>query len=142
MVKNNVIKKQIVFYLWLGLIFLLLWTWHDMTSFDATLLHSLLNNAWRIPFVMIVNFLFLEYTIPFVLQKRYYVLYNVLLGIVTLWLFMILWSFGLYGWRGIGVALHVYTPLGPYGKPANVITAQMAFSASSVIFFGLIRHAY
>ena len=142
MAKNQIIKKQIIFYMWLGLIYLLLWTWHDITSFDATILQAFLNNVWRIPYVLVVNFMFLEYTVPFVLQKRAYILYNILLGIVALWFYALLWSFGLYGWRGFGVGLHIYTPLGPRGIRANVISSQMAFSVGAVIFCGVIRHAY
>ena len=142
--------KRIKLYLWLGPIYAALWIWKKPAGFDATFLQLFANSFWRILFVIVVNYIFFEYTIPFVLQKRKYIIYNILLGIFLLWIHLMLWSYGLYAWRTLGVALNIYTGyIAPEyrDKPLHeqrdvVITTQMAFSAGAVVFFGVIRHVY
>ncbi len=134
--------KRFVFYLWLGLPYLFLSVWHDISNFEATFLQVLLNNFWRIVYIIVVNFIFFEYVVSFVLRKRWSIVFNILLGIVSLFVFMIIWSYGLYVWRSLGVALHIYTPLGPPAGVKALLAAQMAFSTGSIFFFGIIRHIY
>ncbi len=134
--------KRFIFYLWLGLPFVLLWAWHDITSFEATFLQALLNNFWRVIYIIVVNFIFFEYVVSFVLRKKQSIVFNILLCIVSLFVFMIIWSYGLYVWRSLGVALHIYTPLGPRSEIKTLLASQMAFSAGSIFFFGIIRHIY
>ena len=134
--------KRFGFYLLLGLAYILLWMWHDTSTFEATFLQAVLNNVWRVVYIVVLNFIFLEYTVPFVLHKRKYILFNILLGIVALWVHLMFWSYGLYAWRLLGVKLHIYTPLGVPSGPNVLVTSQMAFSAGSIFFFGIIRHIY
>src|SRR5436190_13108940 len=103
--------QRFKFYLWVGLAFSLLYLWHDSTNYNATFLQLVANNVWRTTYIIAVNFIFYEYTVPFVLKKRRYIIYNVLLAILLLLVYMMLWSFGLYAWRLLGTALHIYTPL-------------------------------
>ncbi|TMI85908.1 MAG: histidine kinase [Bacteroidetes bacterium] len=134
--------KRFVFYLWVALPYVLLWSWHDTANFKAAFGQTLLNNLWRTVYIIVVNYLFFEHAVTFVLRKRRYIIYNVLLAIPTLWVFMMIWSFGLYAWRLLGVALSIYAPLGPPVTRAEYIETQMAFSMASVFFFGGIRHIY
>lgn len=78
--------KLVRFYLWLGLIYLLLITWHETGSFHANFFLVLLNNVWRAAFIVVVNFVFFEYTVSFVLCKRQFIVSNILLGIFLLWI--------------------------------------------------------
>ena len=134
--------KRFVFYLWVAIPYLLLWAWHDMSQFNATFLQTFLNNLWRTVYIVVVNYLFFEHAVSFVLRKRRYIIFNVLLAIPTLWVFMMIWSFGLYAWRLLGVAFSIYTPLGVPVTAEKYVETQMAFSAASVFFFGGIRHIY
>lgn len=132
--------KLVTFYLWLALAFCILWTLHDLSTFPFSFFEALLNNIWRVVLIIVLDFLFFEYTIPFVITRRKYVVYNILVAIPALFLYMMLWSFGLAGWRRLGIELNVYTPY--VIKGASVLEAQMAFSVSSVFFIGIIRHIY
>ena len=76
--------KRFIFYLWVVLPYLFLWVSHDVHTYKVTLLAAMLNNVWRAMYVVVVNFIFFEYVIPFVLRKRQYVVYNVLLGMMWL----------------------------------------------------------
>ena len=135
-------KKNFLLYLLLGMPYVLLWMWHDTSTYDVSFVGALLNNIWRIAFVIAINFTFFEYTIPFVLQKRKYALYNIVIAIPALFIYMMLWSYGLYAWRMLGVNLNIYTHLGKPGPVSVLISSQMAFSMGSVFFFGTIRHIY
>jgi LytS/YehU family sensor histidine kinase len=55
---------------------------------------------------------------------------------------MIIYSYGSYLWRGIGIGLHIYTPYGVYKTLSLLLQDQMAYSMGSVFFFGVIRHIY
>jgi two-component system, LytTR family, sensor kinase len=142
MMKIAIDIKRFKFYLWLGLAYLLLWMWHDMGNFQATFLQGFLNNVWRGVYIVVINFVCFEYTVPFVLRKRKYILSNILLGIVALWVYIMLWSYGLYAWRLLGIQLHIYTPLGTPSTEARLVEAQMSFSTGSIFFFAIIRHIY
>jgi len=134
--------KRLIFYLWIGLTYMSLQVWHDLSNFETTFLQALLNNVWRSVYIIVVNFIFFEYVVSFALKKRRFIIFNVFLGILLLWIFMIIWSYGLYVWRSLGVALHIYTPLGPPADLKTLLASQMAFSAGSIFFFGIIRHIY
>ena len=140
--KQSIDIKLVKVYLWIGAPYIFLWIWHDLTSFEATFLQAFLNNIWRTIFIVVVNFIFFEYVVSFVFRKRSYIILNILLGILMLWIFIMLWSYGLYAWRLLGVAMHIYTPFGLPATTATLLSAQMAFSTGSVFFFGIIRHIY
>jgi len=134
--------KRFIFYCWIGLPCMFLWVWHDLSTFDASFLQALLNSFWRIVYIIVINFIFFEYTLPSITRKRRYVVYNIFLGLVLFFVFMIVWSYGLYTWRSLGVALHIYTPLGETGALKKVLASQMAFSMGSLFFFVITRHTY
>jgi len=134
--------KRFVFYLWVVLPYLFLWVSHDVHTYKVTLLAAMLNNVWRAMYIVVVNFVFFEYVLSFVIRRRRYIVYNISLGIVLLFVFMIIWSYGLYNWRSLGVALNIYTPLGETGSAKKLLASQMAFSAGSIFFFAIIRHTY
>jgi two-component system, LytTR family, sensor kinase len=133
--------KLVVFYLWVALAFICLWTLHDLSTFPLTAFQAFLNNVWRIIYAIVFNFIFFEYTIPFVTRKRKYIIYNILLAIPALFIHMIFWSFGLAEWRSLGIDLNIYTPFIEKNSPP-IVEVQMGYSASSVFFFGVIRHIY
>ena len=135
-------KKKIILFLWLGLAYFLLRLLFNAHQFPGNFFPLVANNLWRIAYIIVVNFLFFEYTVPFVLRKRKYIVYNILLGIVSLWLYIMLWSFVAYAWRAIGISLNIYTPLTIYDSMEHGLEAQMAYSMGAVFFFGIIRHLY
>jgi len=135
-------RKKFVFYLWVGLAYSLLWLFSNTHKYPGNFSPLLFNNVWRVVYIIILNFIFFEYTVPVVLGKKKYILYNIILAIVFLWIFLMLWSFGLYIWRSIGIGLHIYTALIKYDPIEQKLEAQMAYSAGSVFFFGLARHIY
>jgi len=139
----SVNKKKVAFYLWVGLAYMMLWTLTNISKYSNSILPFVINNIWRVIYIIVLNFIFFEYVVPWVLGKKKYIFYNILLGILFLWIFMMLWSYGLYAWRMFGKALGVYsTILIRYDSRSHEIESQMGYSIGSVFFFGIIRHIY
>src|SRR5688572_25926782 len=141
--KTAIDIKRVKLYLWIGLAYLLVWLLRDLITEPNTFFpERFINNIWRTVYIVVVNYIFFEYTVPFVLLKRKYIIYNILLGILALWVHLMLWSYGLYAWRLLGIQLHVYTALTTFTSLDHALETQMAYSAGSVFFFGIIRHIY
>lgn len=65
-----------------------------------------------------------------------------LLGLFLIWVHLMLYSFGLYAWRNLGIQLHIYTTLTTFSSVNKAVQSQMSYSAGSIFFFGLIKHIY
>ena len=139
---KSIDRKKIFFYLLVAFAFLSIWVLGHSSKYRDQFTELLLNNIWRIAYVTVVNFTFFELAVPFVLKKRRYIIYNILLALLILWLYMMLWSYGLYAWRLIGIGVHVYSRIIIYDSLDEEVEGQMGFSMASVFFFGIIRHIY
>jgi sensor histidine kinase YesM len=135
-------KNKIKFYLWLGLAYLSFWLLHNLVTYYDTFWVRFVNDIWRVVYIVVLNYIFFEYTIPFVLRKRKYILYNVLSGLLFLWVHLMFWSYGLYAWRAMGIGLGIYTELTKFETIDKGVEHHMGYSVGSVFFFGIIRHIY
>ncbi|MFL5786767.1 MAG: sensor histidine kinase [Flavisolibacter sp.] len=140
--KNSIYKKRIILYLWISFSFLMLWLISDLISNTDTFVPRAFNNIWRVLYVTFLNFVLFEYALPFIRRKRKWVVYNILIGILLLWVIMMLYSFGAYLWRLIGIGLHIYTPLITYTNTGKAVENSFAYSVSSICFFGVTSHIY
>ncbi|HJY64862.1 MAG TPA: histidine kinase [Ignavibacteria bacterium] len=140
--KVSIDKKRIKFYLWTGLAYLLLWMLSELANNPETFFERAVNNTWRAGYIVVLNFILFEYTLPFISRKRRTILYNILAAIPIIFIHLMLYSWGLYAWRLIGIGLHIYTPLVSFGSTEHGVTEQMSYSMMSVFFFGIIRHIY
>lgn len=135
--------KKIIFYLVLAFVFLTFWVLSNYQEYREQFSQFLMNNIWRVVYVTVINFTFFELAVPFVLKKRRFIIYNILLGLLILWVYMMLWSYGIHAWRLIGTGLQIYSrELIVYESTDKELQGQMAFSMASVFFFGIIRHIY
>ena len=134
--------KKLKFYLWVSLAYLSFWLIHNLVSYQETFWPRSLNDIWRVIYILVVNFIFFEYTMPYVLRKRKYLLYNFLLALLLLWIHLMFWSYGLYAWRAFGIVLNIYTELTKFDSVEKGVEHHMGYSVGSVFFFGIIRHIY
>src|ERR1041385_3721898 len=140
--KMSTDKKRFKFYLWVGLAYLILAFLSSHGEFPGKFPQLFVNNIWAVIYVVVLNFLLFEYTVPYVLRKRRTVIYNILLGILLLQVFLMLASFGSYLWRSLGIELHIYTALKVYPSLDELLQNQMGYSTGSVVVFGVSRHVY
>lgn len=127
-------KRLVKLYLWLGLCFFVLGTFYTLHIYPDKFFLSMFNNLWNVVYLIPLNFIFFEYTIPFILRKRKTIIYNILPGILLLWVHMMLWSYGSYAWRQLGIQLHTYTELKVFPELDLLLQNRMAFSTGSVFF--------
>lgn len=142
--------KGLQFYLWVGAIWLLLWIFNASLDNSETVVRQSLNETWRVIFIIAVNYIFFEYSLPFILKKRGRILFNILSGILLISIQFILVSFGLYVWKYLGMQLHIFTslrqvPLIPDSLYKRIIVEvfyQAQGGVSSLFFFGISKLFY
>src|SRR4051794_30380140 len=135
-------KKLVRFYLWVGFAFCLLSFFHATGAQFDRFFPLLFNNIWACLYLVIINFILFEYTVPFIIGKKASIVLNILFGLLLTFVHMLLYSYGSYVWRQLGIQLHVYTPLKDYPSFKQLIENQMGYSTGSVFFFGITRHIY
>ncbi len=134
--------NRLKFYIWVGAVYFLLWLIIDTASSGAAFFPVLINSVWLIIYLIALNFIFFEYTLPWLRKKRKYVLVTVLLSIVCAWMLLMLCTAGFFAWRGIGLLLGLYTPLQSFSSIEKGMTYFAPHGIFSVFFFGALRHAY
>jgi two-component system LytT family sensor kinase len=134
--------KLVKFYLWVGVGYFILSVLTTLGSYPGRFFSVVFNNMWGVGYLIPLNFILFEYTIPFVLRKRKTIIYNILLAIFLLFVHLILYSYGSYVWRLLGIQLHVYTPLKTFSSLGHAYQNQMGYSVGSIFFFGIIRNIY
>lgn len=142
--------KHFIFYVWVGLAWLLLWIFITATGHTETFVQQSLNEIWRVLYIVPVSFIFFEYSLPLIRKKRSHILFNLVAGIVLIMFHLILVSFGLYAWRLLGIQLHVYTvlryvtliPDSAYHRMMEEVTYQAQGGVGSIFFFGFAKLIY
>src|SRR5215831_697097 len=109
--KKSINIKLVKLYLWVGLGYSFLGLLSDLGDYPGKFFPLVFNHIWGVAYAIVLNFILFEYTVPFVLRKRKIVIYNILLGIPLLFVYMISSSYGSYAWRLLGIQLHIYTQL-------------------------------
>jgi len=139
---KSIDKAKIKFYagVTLGYFFLGLLT--TGVKYPGRFVAVVFNNVWSVLLLLVVNFILLEYAVPFVLRKRKFLIQNILLAILLAWVFVMMYSFGSYLWRLIGIGVHLYTPLREFSSTSELLENQMGYSMGSVFLFTISRHIY
>lgn len=127
--------KKLRFYWWIAAAFFGLGVLSTLAEDPVTIGRRILDNAWRIIYLVPLNYILFEYTVPRIGLKSFF---KSLLMIIA---HIFMYSVGLYAWRHIGITLGVYTPYGTANQ-GDQMGVQMGYSVGSVLFFGIIRHIY
>jgi len=134
--------KLLKFYLWVGFADFLLGVFHTSSIYPDKIPFVVLNNFWGIIYVIPLAYLLYEYAAPFAFKNRRSIIYNILTAIFLLFAFMMLFSYGAYAWRLLGIQLHIYTPLKDYATTSEALQNRMAYSMGTVFFLGITRAIY
>ncbi|MBV6442399.1 MAG: histidine kinase [Haliscomenobacteraceae bacterium CHB4] len=130
--------NRLKFYGWVGLAYLVLSSFGDLVSHTDTFSGRLVNQIWRALFITAANIVFFEYTLPFVRQHWK----KVFAPLAALGGQFLLFSFGMYAWRAIGIQLYIWTPYTTYEKFLDGVCDQFSSNVFSLFFFAIIRHVY
>jgi two-component system, LytTR family, sensor kinase len=136
--KNTEFRERVKFYLWVWGIFLLIEIFIDLTSKEHPFFKQASNSIWLMAYLMIVNFTLFEYAIPFIkLTWKRLLATPFIFGF-----YVILFSFGLYGWRNFGIKLHIYFSLKEYKSISDALENFFPRGIFSAIVFGIIKYSY
>jgi two-component system LytT family sensor kinase len=139
---RSIDMKKIKLYWWFGLGYFFLGLVTNVGKYPEHFFSVVFNNMWAVAYVSVVNFVLFEYAVPFVLKKRSVVIFNVIIAAMLLFVYMMLYSYGSYVWRQLGIQLHIYTVLREFSSLSDLLENQMGYSVGSVFLFGIGRHAY
>ena len=117
---------------------MLLWMFSYLVSAPDTFLQRCANEMWRAVYITAVNFIFFEYTLPFIQLTRK----KIFVSLLALAAQFLLYSFGYYAWRGIGIGLQVWTSFKTYPAFLDGVCDQFSGNIPSIFFFGLLKHIY
>jgi two-component system LytT family sensor kinase len=135
-VKKLIDIKRFKFYLWVGLIFLLLGLLSSLSEHQGAFLKRALNNTWVASYVTVLNYFLFEHTLPKLSLKKIFT------SLLLLLAQFFLYSFGAYVWKSLGTGLNIYTPFETLPSVSHDVARRMAYSMESIVFFGIIRHIY
>ena len=129
-------RKRFKIYAWAGAAYLLLWLFGDLLSHPDTFPRRAVNNIWLVIYLTVINFILLEYSLPFVKLswKR--------LAVSPFLLFahLLLYSFGAFAWRNFGIELHIYTSFKTFPTVVSGVTYIVPYCFMSAFFFGIIKY--
>ncbi len=131
-------EKRLPFYIWTALAYLSLWILSDFANNSEAFLARTWNHIWLLAYIVTINIILFEYTLPYI-QLRWR---KLLVAALLLLAHLLLYSIGLYTWRNIGVLLHLYFPLKTFETFCNGVVYHFPYSAGSVFFFGVTKHFY
>lgn len=116
----------------------MLWLFMDLFNNPETFLKRTVNHIWLISYLIVFNFILFEYTLPFIKLswKR------ILAAPFLLFAHLLLYSFGFYAWRHIGILSHIYFQLIIHPSLLKGVEYHVPYSFLSIFFFGVIRHLY
>ncbi len=131
-------RVKLKFYIWVAVAFLLLNMLGSFIDTPETFPKRVVNHIWLILFLVPLNYILFELTIPFIKLS----FKRILIGLLLIWIHLMFYSFGLYAWRNIGIQLHIYFDLNSFKTEYSGESFFMGYSAASIFFFGIIRHIY
>jgi two-component system, LytTR family, sensor kinase len=136
--KIAVDRERFKVYLWIGVVYLGLWLFGDLIQHPETFFERAWNNTWLVGYLVVLNYLFYERAVPSIT----FTWGRILLAPVLLFVFMMLYSFGLYGWRSFGISIGLYFPLREHINVYKGVEYHAPYSFFSLFFFGVVKHTY
>lgn len=131
-------KKIIQLYVYMALSFLLLYSFGEYFEYPDTFARRIVNSIFLISYLSLLNYIIFEKVI--VLLKR--IRKNILLVFFILFITLLFYSFGLYGWRFLWIWIGVYKNYTPQLSHLKGVEVHTQFSIASIIFFAIVRNIY
>ena len=131
-------KNLTKFYVYTGSGFLLLYSFGEFIQYRETFIQRFINSFFLISYLTVLNYILFEKIL--ILFKRSY--RNIPLAFLLLFIALLFYSFGLYGWRLLLIQLSIYQDYTPKLSIVKGIEIYTQFSIVVVLFFALVRNIY
>jgi two-component system, LytTR family, sensor kinase len=138
LMKRHIDIKLIRFYLWTGLGFLLLFSFAEFFEYSETIVKRMINSFFLVSYTTFLHYILFEVALPLfkLTWKRFFS------GLLFVLVLIILYSFGLFGWRYLWIQLHIYSNFTPKGSLLHEVADHSQFSLASIFFFAIVRNIY
>jgi two-component system, LytTR family, sensor kinase len=130
------INKKYTFYVWVGLVYVFFYLLNDLVNYPDQFVIRWINHLWASIYVIALNILLFEFTLPWVSWKK------IFRSTGLLFVHLMFYSFGAHAWRFIGIQLHIYTPLRIFKTIEEEVQFNFPFAVGSIFFFGIVKHIY
>lgn len=136
--KFNVDKNRVKVYVWIAASYTSLWIFSDVINNPDTLLPRIWNYIWLNCFLLVFNFIFFEYTLPYIKLKWH----RIIAAPFLIFAHVMINTFGLYAWRMIGIKTHIYIELTAFPEVLKGVENVAGLGIGSFFFFGIVKHIY
>jgi two-component system, LytTR family, sensor kinase len=129
-------RDRLILYATITVVFLIHWIYNDLILNPEAFLVSLLNNTWRVIYVVGANLLYFEYVLPHVTSRKRNRLIAIIASIV---LHLAAFMIGLYGWRALGMFIGAYNPFNPASDSVEAILSIARFTPGVFLLFAVFK---
>ncbi|MCC6447734.1 MAG: histidine kinase, partial [Chitinophagaceae bacterium] len=134
--KNN---KLIKFYLYTGLVFLMMYSLGEFFGYPReTFVRRIINSIFLVSYLTVLNYILFEK----ILRLFRWPCKNNQRAFFILFIAILFYTFGLYGWRQLWVHLGVYVNYTPDLAFLKGVAVHSQFSIAYIIFFAIVRNIY
>ena len=128
--------KNLKFYLWAGAGYFVLALIINLSQYPGPFLLWFVNETWKAAYILVVIYLFFEFTLPRLGWKKIFKSFALIVAQV------LSFSVILYGWLLLGTFLHIYTDFIHYSSCTNGVGDQFGAGIFALLIFGIARHFY
>ncbi|ATL49657.1 histidine kinase [Chitinophaga caeni] len=131
-------NKLIKFYLYTGLGFILLYSFGEFFEYRETIVRRVINSIFLVSYLTALHYMLFEQILPLFRwpcknnQRPFFFLFVIIL----------FYTFGLYGWRQLWIQLGVYIDYTPNLSFLKGVVIHAQFSIATIIFFAIVRNVY
>lgn len=136
--KKEIDNRLIKFYLYTGLGFLLLYSFGEFFGYRETFIRRIINSVFLVSYLTVLNYILFEK----ILRLFRWPCKNNQRAFFFLFMAILFYTFGLYGWRQLWIQVGIYVDYTPGLPFLKGVATHSQFSFICVIFFAIVRNVY
>lgn len=136
--KKEIDNRLIKFYLYTGLGFFLLYSFGEFFGYQETFIRRIINSIFLVSYLTILNYFLFEK----ILRLFRWPCKNNQRAFFFLFIVILFYTFGLYGWRQLWIQLGIYVDYAPKLQFLKGVATHSQFSVACIIFFMIVRNIY
>ncbi|PVD51540.1 histidine kinase [Terrimonas sp.] len=131
-------SKLVRLYLYTGLGYLILYSFGEFFEYRDTFVRRVINSIFLISYLTILNYILFEK----ILRLFRWPCKNNQRAFFFLFIAILFYTFGLYGWRQLWIELGIYIDYAPKHTFLKGVAIHSQFSIACIIFFTIVRNIY
>ena len=136
--EKRIDNRLIKFYLYTGLGFLLLYSFGEFFEYRETFIRRIVNSIFLVSYLTVLNYILFEKILRLFRRSCK----NNQRAFFFLFIAILFYTFGLYGWRKLWIQLGIYVDYTPELLFLKGVAVHSQFSFACFIFFAIVRNIY